>query len=202
MDDTRKAPIGRPRGFDVDQALERAMVVFWREGYDGVSLSELARAMGITKTSLYAAFGDKEQLFRRALERYAEGPGSYAVGALTAPTAREVAHAYLTGAVHASTRPDCPAGCLGVQGFLVAGHLGESARAALRAWQDDSHARLRARFRRAADDGDLPAGTDPDTLARHLVTMANGIAVQAAGGTGRDDLQRLADAALRAFPPV
>ncbi|MDR7320498.1 AcrR family transcriptional regulator [Catenuloplanes niger] len=201
MDDMRKAPIGRPRGFDADAALERAMVVFWREGYDGVSLSELARAMGITKTSLYAAFGGKEDLFRRALERYAEGPASYAARALTAPTARDVAHAYLTGAVRASTQPDCPAGCLGVQGFLAAGHLGAGARAALFAWQDENRARLRDRFRRAADDGDLPAGTDPDTLAGYLVTLANGIAVQAAGGTGRDDLQRLADTVLRVFPP-
>ncbi|MDP9793282.1 AcrR family transcriptional regulator [Catenuloplanes nepalensis] len=201
MEDIRKAPVGRPRGFDTDEALERAMVTFWKEGYDGVSLSELARAMGITKTSLYAAFGTKEDLFRRALERYAEGPASYAARALTEPTAQDVARAYLSGAVAASTCADRPAGCLGVQGVLAAGHLGESARAALLGWREEDRSRLSARFQRAVTEGDLPADADPDILTRYLMTMANGIAVQAAGGVPRDDLQRMADTLTQAFPP-
>lgn len=178
------------------------MVVFWEEGYDGVSLADLARAMGITKTSLYAAFGNKEDLFRKALERYAEGPASYAARALAEPTAREVATAYLTGSVRASTQPGCPAGCLGVQGFLAAGHLGQTSRDALLAWRDEDRSRLRDRFQRAVDEGDLPPEADPAMLARYLMTMANGIAVQAAGGAGRDELQQMVDAALRNFPPV
>ncbi|MEU8706337.1 TetR/AcrR family transcriptional regulator [Streptomyces sp. NPDC048565] len=202
MEETRRAPIGRPRGFDADEALQRAMVVFWEHGYDGVSLTDLTRAMGITKTSMYAAFGNKEDLFRKALERYAEGPASYSTRALREPTAREVAAAYLTGSIDASTRAGCPAGCLGVQGFLAEGHLGPGAGEALAAWRDDNRAHLRDRFRQAIDEGDLPAGADPDTLARYLMTMANGIAVQAATGATRDELQRVADAALHSWPPA
>ncbi|ANS62412.1 transcriptional regulator [Streptomyces lincolnensis] len=202
MEITRKAPIGRPRGFDADEALERAMLVFWEQGYEGASLTDLTRAMGITRKSMYAAFGNKEELFRKALERYTEGPAAYADGALAKPSAREVATAFLAGSVDTTTRPGCPAGCLGVQGSLAAGDSGRAAQDALVAWRDDGRARLRHRFQRAVDEGDLPPGTDPEFLARYVMTVSNGIAVQAAGGATRCELQQVADAALRNWPPV
>lgn len=90
--------MGRPREFDIDEALERAMQVFWERGYEGVSLADLTKAMGITKPSLYAAFGNKAELFRKALERYNEGPGDYGTRALEEPTGRGVAEAILRGA--------------------------------------------------------------------------------------------------------
>ncbi|MDT0321601.1 TetR/AcrR family transcriptional regulator [Streptomyces millisiae] len=201
METRQKAPIGRPRGFDAEEALERAMRVFWEQGYEGASLTDLTRAMGITRTSMYAAFGNKEELFRKALERYTEGPASYGARALREPTARQVATAFLNGSVRASTRPGCPSGCLGVQGSLAAGDPGRAARDELAAWRNAHTAHLRDRFRRAADEGDLPPGSDPDLLARYLMTVANGIAVQAASGASRDDLQRVADMALRSWPP-
>jgi AcrR family transcriptional regulator len=193
--------MGRPRGFDADEALERAVLVFWEQGYEGASLTDLTSAMGITRTSMYAAFGNKEELFRKALERYTEGPAAYAARALEEPTARGVATAFLTGSVMASTRPGCPAGCLGVQGSLAAGEPGRVARDTLVAWRDEGRSRLRDRFQQAVDEGDLPSDADPGLLARYVMTVANGIAVQAAGGTGRDELQQVADAALRNWPP-
>ncbi|GGV69759.1 TetR/AcrR family transcriptional regulator [Streptomyces griseoloalbus] len=202
MEITRKAPLGRPRGFDADEALERAMRVFWEQGYEGASLTDLTGAMGITRKSMYAAFGNKEELFRKALDRYTEGPASYADRAMELPSAREVATAFLTGSVRATTRPGCPAGCLGVQGSLAAGDSGRVAQDTLTAWRDDGRARLRDRFQRAVDEGDLPPDTDPELLARYLMTVANGIAVQAAGGATRPELQQVADAALRNWPPA
>ena len=202
MEITGKAPIGRPRGFDADEALERAMMVFWEQGYEGASLTDLTRAMGITRKSMYAAFGNKEELFRKALERYTDGPAAYAARALEKPSAREVATAFLAGAVNTTTRPDCPAGCLGVQGSLAAGDSGRAAQDALIAWRDDGRTRLRHRFQQAVDEGDLPPGADPELLARYLMTVGNGIAVQAVGGATRRELQRVADAALRNWPPV
>ncbi|AJZ84896.1 MULTISPECIES: TetR/AcrR family transcriptional regulator [Streptomyces] len=202
MDTHRKASIGRPRGFDADEALERAMRVFWEQGYEGASLTDLTSAMGITRTSMYAAFGNKEDLFRRALERYTEGPASYAARALREPTARQVATAFLDGSVRATTRPDCPAGCLGVQGSLAVGAPGRNAREALVAWRDEGVSHLRDRFQRAVGEGDLPPDTDPELLARYLMTVANGIAVQAVGGAPRDDLRQVADLALRNWPPA
>ncbi|MFD5627800.1 MULTISPECIES: TetR/AcrR family transcriptional regulator [unclassified Streptomyces] len=200
METNRRAPIGRPRGFDAEEALEQAMRVFWEQGYEGASLADLTSAMGINRTSMYAAFGNKEELFRKALERYTRGPASYGARALREPTARQVATAFLDGSVRATTRPGCPSGCLGVQGALAAGEPGRNARETLVAWRDDAVIDLRDRFRRAVDEGDLPPGTDAALLARYLMTVANGIAVQAAGGAGRDDLQLVADMALRSWP--
>src|SRR5713226_3358653 len=88
---------GRPRAFDVDRALDRALHVFWQKGYEGASLSDLTKAMGINRPSLYAAFGDKEALFRKALDRYADGPASYVGEALKEPTGRAVAERLLRG---------------------------------------------------------------------------------------------------------
>ena len=197
-----KAPVGRPRGFDADEALERAMRVFWEQGYEGASLTELTNAMGITRKSMYAAFGNKEELFRKALERYTEGPASYGMRALEEPTAREVATAFLTGSVSATTRPGCPAGCLGVQGSLAAGESGRAAQDTLAAWRDEARGHLRRRFERAVEEGDLPRDADPELLARYVMTVSNGIAVQAAGGATAAELQRVADAALRSWPPA
>jgi len=200
VESKRRAPIGRPRGFDADEALDRAVLVFWAQGYEGASLDDLTGAMGITRTSMYRAFGNKEELFRKALERYTEGPAAYVARALEQPSARDVAAMFLGGAVRSSTRPDCPAGCLGVQGSLAAGESGRLARDTLAAWREVGTAHLRDRFQRAVNEGDLPPGTDPGLLARYLMTVANGISVQAAGGTAREELQLVAGLALGNWP--
>ncbi|MEV6874508.1 TetR/AcrR family transcriptional regulator [Amycolatopsis sp. NPDC051128] len=197
-----KALIGRPRGFDAEQALRRALMVFWEKGYDGASLADLTGAMGITKTSMYAAFGNKEQLFRKALELYTEGPASYGMQALQEPTAQAVATAFLNGTVQATTRPECPAGCLGVQGSLATGDLGRPARDALIEWRNNARLRLEERFQQAVDEGDLPRDTNTGRLARYIMTVSFGIAVQAASGITRGDLQEVADTALRSWPPA
>lgn len=202
MESVRGSSIGRPRGFDLDEALERAMVVFWEQGYEGATLTDLTDAMGITRTSMYAAFGNKEQLFCAALQRYIEGPGGYLIRALDEPTARQVAETMLTGAVQTTTRPGHPAGCLTVQGSLAAGDAGRPACDALIECREATWSRLRERFCRAVEDGDLPPEADPGLLARYLLTVGNGIAVQAASGVGPDELQRVAEGALRNWPPV
>lgn len=197
-----KARPGRPRAFDAEDALEKAMTVFWRQGYEGASLADLTETMGISRKSMYAAFGNKEQLFQKALQRYTDGPGVYVAEALQAPTAREVAAAFLTGAILNNTRPDYPTGCLGVQGALAVGESGRVVRDILAAWRAEGQAWLRDRFQRAVEEGDLPAEADPDLIARYVMTIANGIAVQAAGGAAGEDLQCVADAALRQWPPL
>ncbi|MBP2335148.1 AcrR family transcriptional regulator [Saccharothrix coeruleofusca] len=196
----QRRPTGRPRGFDADEALERALLVFWERGYEGASLATLTEAMGISTTSMYAAFGNKEELFRKALERYSEGPSAYLARALEEPTALRVATAIVAGAIRTTTRPTGPNGCLGVQGALATGDSGRAARDLLITWRGNDYSRIRDRFQRAVDDGDLPEGADPALLARYVTTLTYGIAVQAASGVHRDELQEMADAALRGWP--
>src|SRR6059058_5432561 len=113
--------VGRPRAFDVDEALDQALKVFWRKGYEGASLPDLTRAMGINRPSLYAAFGNKEALFRKVMDRYTTGPAGYACDALQAPTAREVVERLFRGALAAQADPRNPRGCLMIQGALTCG---------------------------------------------------------------------------------
>lgn len=194
--------LGRPREFDLDQALENALHVFWEKGYEGASMSDLTEAMGITRPSLYAAFGNKEELFRKALDRYLDGPAGYAKLALRQITARSVVEALLYGEVDAVTDPECPAGCLSVNGALTGGDTAESIKQELRTrraeWEDD----LRLRLEQAKAEGDLPAAADAAVLARYLTTMMQGIAVQAVGGTRREDLKKIVEMVLLTWPPV
>ena len=200
MSGTQHPAIGRPRAFDADEALDRALQVFWRQGYEGASLSDLTEAMGISRTSMYAAFGNKEDLFRKALERYASGPASYTEKALEQPTARAVARHLLEGAILTTTARGGPAGCLSVQGALATGAPGQGAREALIMWRRKGENALRERFARARAEGDLPPDADPATLARYVVTLVYGIAVQAATGTPREALRQIIDTALHGWP--
>ena len=192
--------MGRPRAFDIDQALDRALKVFWRKGYEGASLPDLTKAMGINRPSLYAAFGNKEELFRKALDRYGEGPGAYVREALNEPTARAVAERLLSGAVDLATDRRNPRGCLMVQGALACGEAAESVRRELAARRAATEAAVRRRFERAQAEGDLPAAADPAALARYVLAVIQGMAVQAAGGGKRVQLQRVVTMALRACP--
>ena len=193
-------PAGRPRAFDPDEALDRALRVFWRQGYEGTTLLELTRAMGINRPSLYAAFGNKEELFRKALDRYARGPAAYLADALQEPTARAAAERLLGAACALLTDPRYPPGCMAVTGALACGEASDSIRRELAARRACVQESLRVRFARAVEEGDLPATTDPGDLARYLATVVNGMSVQAAGGATRDELRRVVETALRAWP--
>jgi len=178
------------------------MLAFWEHGYEGASLATLTEAMGISTTSMYATFGNKEELFRKVLERYTEGPSAYLAQALEEPTALAVVTAILAGTVRTTTRPAHPNGCLGVQGALATSDSGREVRESLIAWRDNGYSDVRERFRRAVEDGDLPPEADPALLGRYVTTLSFGIAVQAASGVGRDELQEMVDAALRGWPLI
>ena len=191
---------GRPRSFDRDLALDAAMRVFWRQGYEGASLTALTAAMGINRPSLYAAFGDKAKLFREAVARYGLGPGRYVRRALGQPRARQVAEMLLRGTVALATDPANPGGCLWVQGALVASTEGESMRREMATLRARGIAQMCERFERALREGDLPSATDVSALTLFLVSIMNGIAVQACSGHTRDELNRVVDLALAVWP--
>jgi AcrR family transcriptional regulator len=191
---------GRPREFDTDQALDRALEVFWRKGYEGASISELTEAMGINRPSLYAAFGNKEELFRKALDRYEQGPWAYTYEALAKPTARAVAERLLLGAADALTDPGNPHGCLGVQGAMACSDAAQSIREEVQARRTAWESALQKRLERAKRDGDLPEHANCADLTQFIATVTQGMAVQAASGGTRKQLRKVADLALQAWP--
>ncbi len=192
--------IGRPRAFDVEVALDRALEVFWQKGYEGTSLSDLTEAMRINRPSLYAAFGNKEALFRKVLDRYAEGPTGYMAQALQAPTAREVARRFLRGVIDQLTDKRTPRGCLLVQSALVCADAAESVRAELAARRAEGERALRRRFERAKKEGDLPADASPADLASYLITVVHGMAVRGASDASRAQLLRVMEMAMKSWP--
>ncbi|WP_174296586.1 TetR/AcrR family transcriptional regulator [Sphingomonas bacterium] len=191
---------GRPREFCPETALASALRVFWSKGYEGASLTDLTEAMGIGRPSLYAAFGNKEALFRSALDLYEREKLSYIALALAAPTSREVAERLLHGALDSQTSSCEPHGCLGVIGSMACGSEAEGVRAEVIARRASSHAALVARMERARDEGDLPAKADPAGLARFLIAILQGMAVQAGAGASREELAQLIDTGLAIWP--
>jgi AcrR family transcriptional regulator len=165
------------------------MHVFWAKGYEGASLSNLTRAMRINRPSLYAAFGNKEQLFRKVLDRYMDGPVAYFGKALAAPKARDVVEEIFLGTARMADDPRIPAGCLMVQGALACGDASVQKEVA-----------ARRRLQRAKREGDLPKNSDPAELAHYVMTVVRGMAVQSAGGASPDQLRGVAQVALGGWP--
>lgn len=192
--------MGRHREFDVEKALDAALCVFWRKGYEGASYSDLTEATGVERPALYSAFGNKEALFRQALDRYYERYLDYFPEALQLPTAREVVARILYGAVDLHTRYPDRRGCLGINGALAVSDDGEPVRQALIASRADTEARLRERFERAQADGDLPGSAKPGALAAFVMAVLHGMAVQAKAGHSRDTLEAVAEQALATWP--
>lgn len=190
---------GRPRGFDTDAALDAAVEVFWRHGFDGAGLTELTEAMGIGRPSLYHAFGDKGRLFQMALERYVDRNMAYVEDALARPTAYAVAEAFLTGNALAVTTPGSPPGCLSVQATVISEG---DAFALLKRNRTAIEQRLVTRFQRSVTDGDLAPHQQPEELAGYLITLTTGFAIRAADGASRETLLTMVRRALAGFPAL
>ena len=192
--------IGRPRAFDMDQALDQALHVFWEKGYDGASVADLTEAMGINPPSLYAAFGNKEALFKKALDRYEAKRDQIMEEAFAAPTAREAVTRLLEGTAERLSDNCNPRGCLMVQGALSGGEECEAVKRDLSSRRAGGEALIRKRLQRAKKEGDLPPNVDAAALARFVATVMHGMAVQAAGGAAPKELRAIVNTALRAWP--
>ncbi|MDX3774955.1 TetR/AcrR family transcriptional regulator [Chromatiaceae bacterium AAb-1] len=197
---TAVCAVGRPRSFDMDSALEKALEVFWIKGYDGASLSDLTEAMGINKPSLYAAFGNKEQLFLKAIELYENRPCAFFYPALQQPTAYKVAEHLLQGAAESMADQNHPHGCVIVQGALSCSEAAASVKEALITKRREGELDLCARLQRAQQEGDLPDNVDPAVFARYLGTILQGMAIQATNGATQDELLQVAHLTLQNFP--
>jgi AcrR family transcriptional regulator len=193
-------PAGRPRAFDTDKALDAALRVFWKRGYEGASLPELTQAMGINRPSMYAAFGNKESLYKKAVERYSQGPACHLLEALNEPTAAQVAQRVMYGSVELITNPKNPPGCLHVHGILACGQDSDPVRKEMIAKRTEYEVKLTKRFERAKKEGDLPKSANPGDLAKFVCTITQGLAVRATSGATREELRKVVAIALQAWP--
>ncbi len=192
--------MGRPREFDVDDALQAALRVFWKKGFEGASLTDLTEAMGITRPSLYAAYGNKQQLFVKALDRFQSTCLSFTECALASPTTSEVLQKLLYGYADCYTSQGQPPGSLKTNGVLVCSEASEPVRCELVRRRREDEAALQRRLERAREEGDLPADADSAALASFVMTVAQGMSVQAASGADRETLHAVVRTALRAMP--
>lgn len=192
--------MGRQREFKVDEALDAALCVFWRKGYEGASYSDLVQATGVERPALYSAFGNKEALFLRALERYYEHYLDYFPVALELPTSRGVVESILRNAVDLNTRYPDHSGCLGINGVLAGSDDAEPVRRALIDARANGETALRARLERAQQEGDLPPTANCAALATYVCAVLHGMAVQAKAGFSREVLNAVVDQALSTWP--
>ena len=192
---------GRPRSFNQDAALDRAMMLFWRQGYEPTSMSDLGRVMGLNAPSIYAAFGNKEGLFLRVLDRYvkARTPGlEHLLEA--ASSAEEAVRGLLMRAAKGFTLPGRPPGCLVV---LAAARVSPEARVIQRKLRHRRRRReelVQARIQQGIDAGELPVGTRAGPLAKFYSTVFQGMALQAADGASRAELEAVVEEAMAAWP--
>jgi AcrR family transcriptional regulator len=194
-----KKSTGRPRSFDEEIALDQAMRVFWEKGFAGASLSHLTQAMGIKPASLYGAFGNKRELFRKALERYRSQQLSFMEDALQEPAAYAVAERLLRETAVFLTRPGFPPKCLTVQTFAGSDDA-EEIHNELVMLRRGAQTALRKRFARAKREGDLPQHSNAGDLARFVTTVCQGMNIQTINGATRKELLALAQLALQAWP--
>lgn len=190
--------MGRPREFDAETALDQAMEVFWRHGYEGATIVQLTEAMGINPPSLYACFGNKEGLLKAALDRYTKLRNVWMDEVVAAPTAREVAARMLMGIAEKQTDPANPPGCLLVQGGIACGTGSENVPFELAARRAENEDQLRERFVRAKAEGDLKDTADPAALARYVSAVSVGMGVMASSGADREALRQVASVAVQA----
>ena len=191
---------GRPRSFDRDEALHRAMMLFWEKGFQATSMSELTAAMGINAPSLYAAFGSKDALYREAMALYEEGDGVELGRQIAeAPSARAAIEAYLMRSAALFTRSGKPAGCMVVLSVIHGAGTSPQTGAALRDARAEAQAIIEARLRRAVETGELPATCDPAGIASFYVTVQQGMSIRARDGATLPELEAIAQAAMAAW---
>lgn len=194
---------GRPRSFDRDEALDIAMRLFWERGFEATSISDLAEAMKLNPPSLYAAFGDKKILFMQALERYqASAPASMLTGERDYATARQAIRALLENAACSFVDPAHPRGCMVVLSGQNCSAEADDIAAELRDRRLATEAAIAARLRRGIANGDVPPRTDVKGLAALVMTVLEGMSIQARDGATVETLKGIVRRTAGLIPSV
>jgi len=194
---TGNGKTGRPVNFNKDAALEAAMLLFWERGFEGASMADLTKAMGLSPSSIYAAYGDKQALFALAAKRYLDYRAQYAARALAEPTLKAVVRALFENTVEFLTTPGHPPSCMSLAGAMGCGVNATPAKQLMTEIRKQNQAALKSRLVRARKSGELPKEINVDDYARYLSTILAGLSIQAANGSTKEELKRTAQMALR-----
>jgi len=192
--------VGRRREFDETQALDAALAVFWDKGYEGTSLEDLTRATGVARPGLYAAFGNKESFFLKAVDRYETLYMGFMREALEEQDAQVVVRRILEGSVFLQTHNPAHLGCLGINGAVACSSNGEAIRQELIRRRSASEMVLKTRLEEAQTKGQLPAATDCAMLASYVMLVSQGMAVKAKSGTPRSELEAIIEHVMESWP--
>ena len=191
---------GRPKSFDRNTALEQAMLVFWDRGFEATGVDDLARAMGISTSSLYATFGGKEDLFHASLDHYQGGRGHYTNSAMDGPPARDCFRNLFETSAIELTRSDQPRGCMLALALPTCSPEMEPLRVKMNERRGVSLHRFVERLRKAAKEGEIDSSCDTSSLALFFLTTLQGMSIQARTGASRDKLMKVGLLAMRAWP--
>ena len=194
---TESAKMGRPIGFDKEAALEAAMLLFWERGYEGASMADLTRRMGVNASSLYAAFGGKHDLFSLSVKRYLSTRAHYAAAALAEPTLERVVRALFDNTVAFLSSPGHPPSCMSLAGAMGCSLEAAPARNLMTEVRRQNEADMKERFSIARKMGELPQEVNVGDYTRYISMMLAGLSIQAANGSSKEELKRTAQMALR-----
>ncbi|AEU36958.1 TetR/AcrR family transcriptional regulator [Granulicella mallensis] len=192
--------MARPRVFDIEKAIQTATVMFWKNGYEQTSLANLTEEMGITPPSFYFAFESKDGLFRKVVKHYVTTYLGFMAEAFRQPTARGVAETMLYGCADVYSNPANPRGCLIMNCSLPSSETAVQVRQELASERKARRAKLKRHFQAAIASGDLPRDSDPEELARYVMSIGWGLAVEAQSGASKRDLYRIVARAMQAWP--
>lgn len=186
--------------FDREAGLHKAMLLFWRHGYEATSLNDLTSALGVKPSSIYTVYGDKKRLFLEAVSRYMSGPVTSDSIIDQAADGREAALGLLKAAAFGFTGEDTPAGCLLASSAISCSHSASDVQEELATIRRAIEARLRQKVRSSVAAGLLPADTSADALAGMTMAVIQGMSTLARDGASREKLLQLVDAAMQAWP--
>lgn len=193
-------PLGRPRKFDKDIALEKAMEVFRRKGYEATSITDITKELGINRPSMYGTFGNKEELFAKVLVKYLEGPIAYLKEVLSEKTSREVVRKMLLQSVDVLTSLDNSKGCLAIQSSVSSELAAVGIQQKIVESLNQNEKNIKERFKKAIEEGDLPAKSDAVLLAKYVTTVHKGLSMQAANGASREALYGVVEIVMQGWP--
>jgi AcrR family transcriptional regulator len=194
---TGSGKTGRPISFDRDAALEAAMLLFWKRGFEGTSMADLTQAMGLNPSSIYAAFGDKNALFSLAVKRYMDSRAQYATKALEEPTLKRVIRALFDNTIAFLTTPGHPPTCMTLAGAVGCSVDATPARDLMTEIRKQNQVAMRERLIKARKSEELSKDVNVDDYTRYLSTIIAGLSIQAANGSTKAELKRTAQMALR-----